>query len=567
MAKPKRKQLNITLSEKTDYGYNNKNIPGLTNLDMMEEAFDKLTVVIDKLSPANPPYLSDSNVAFSLTGNTATYPSPNSFKTGYISGTGTLVTNITGLPTPIFATPANASYYFFNGYAGSLKLQSGAGYLDLTPDDDTGLTFTSGGYTVTILDDIDYYLGQQGKEDFWYAIRVQVQRSTSISPGTGMYSFTLEHYRDAGAVGVVSGSKSSPTYRVESVNVPDLTNFISTGVTYSSGKKVSGVPVLSPSDSFTFAFDMTNVAKQFYPLNPISFSSTNSDLSAPTWNWPSTPAVNSSQSSMVITASPVSGRFRDRNGNISASGGALSATLVATDVLGLTDTISLSNSDANKLRIDTISSESTRRLRGGTTIYSTQLTTAYDTNEVIVGNSIAPYNKELQLKGGIYVYPTENYSGYLPSNSINYSGQTGMRWITFKIGTVTNVKQVQISTPGLTQELSSGSFGVYVRVGNANTNTWETGWFDASTAYTGTAGQQSAINTDTDGAAALDTINNASHSATNRLVTLVTSGDTGSQKDVFIRIKWDDSNSTYKLTGVPSIIGTNGFGSYTNYTG
>ena len=42
------------------------------------------------------------------------------------------------------------------------------------------------------------------------------------------------------------------------------------------------------------------------------------------------------------------------------------ALKIYTDVLGLTDTISLSNSDANKLRIDTISSESTRRLRGGT---------------------------------------------------------------------------------------------------------------------------------------------------------------------------------------------------------
>lgn len=570
MGLPKRKQLNLTLSERVNYGYNNINIAGLTNIDMLEDAFNKLTVVLDKLAPVNPPYLSDSNVLFTLTGNSATYPSPNSFKSGYISGTNTSVNNITGLTQPIFASPSNALYYFFSGDSGSLKLNNVATYLNLNSNDNTGATLVADGYTLTILDDEDYYIGQTGKENFWKALRVQIQRSTALLASNSEYSFDLSHYRAANGTGGLSGSKTSPLYRIESINNPNITSFTLGSVNYNSGKKISGVPTLDTSDSYSFLFNMTNVAKYYYLLNPISYSSTNNDLITTSWSWPAIPAANSSQNNMILNASPVANRYRNRDGNISGSGGPLSSTIIASDVLGLTDTESLQSIDYNKLRIDTISVESTRRILNSAAIYTNQLYD-YDNTQELVGNVVnSRYNSQLQLKGGQYVYPTENYSGYLPAGP-DYSGQTNMRYITFKIGTVTNVKQVQILIPGLTQEIADSNFSIYIKVGNYD-NTFGfqnpvTGWSSIGTEYTGTSIQQNAINNKTNGAAALDLINNPSHSATNRLATLVTSGDTGTQKDVYIRVAWNNTNSNYKITAVPTILGTNNFGTYTNYSG
>jgi hypothetical protein len=549
--KIKRKQVDGKLTEgPLNSAYGIFNAPGVQNQDTYETAFDKVIDILDKLLPTVPPMLSSVGIEY-----TGTY------FTGFISGTSTNVNKIINSVIPKFDTPATAAQYFGDATKGSLKLDANATTLNLTAADDTGVTQTVAGKIMKILNDVDYYVGQPGKENFWFAMRAEVEYTAlgGLSPAITPYSFTLAHYSDINAGGSLMSSVTKQFY-IEGPLAPLVTNVKldpTTPYVYTSGRKVSGVPVLATTDIVNIRFDMTNVAKKFYKNLPTNFTSTSGTFGVVTpWNWPSPPAVDSSQNNQILQLNPVTNKYQ--------VGIALSVS--ADDVIGQTSGfISIIGGEQAKLRTDTISNETAFRKQSSSTnnVYDKIFTNAYDTNQVIVGNAITAYNYELQLEGGIYKYPNTNYSSYYPANTVNYTGQTGIRYATFLVGTIANTKQVIINTPGISNILK-GSTGLVVQVLVENLyGVGLHGWVDACTSYyTGTAPQQNAINTSVDGA--LGFVNGST--ATQRTVTVHTGsiaygGNTGSSKNVWVRIGWSNTD-TYTLNGRPTLAGVAGGGSF-----
>ena len=564
MPKIKRKQLDIDISE-NDGQFGTANSPGLASNDKLETAFDKLVTVLDKLIPAKPPLLSNINVTILPT---------TSYRSGNVTGTGIAVSNILGTLTPVFETPISPTNYFYNGNEGVIKLSAIANpFLTLTTGIDTNLVSSSGGISLTVLDEIDYYLGQAGKENFWNALRARVAFTSGITARTSIYNYTLQHLD---SLSNVTGQKGWSFY-IESNTAPTITNYAlnTTPYSYVSNKKISGVPVFdstNANDYISIKFDMANVSKYFYLTNPISNNITNNDYTSTGYTWSSIPASNDVQNNTVLTFRPMSNRFRDMLGDINLSGGKLNITTFVGDVLLQFASQGLTNAEQNMLRIDTLSVETTNRKlqniasfsSGVVTSNTKDVITSYDTTEVIVSNVNTRYNIELQLEGGRYIYPSKNYSGYYPTNTINYSGQTGLKYALFKVGTVNAVSQFRLSLPGITQLTDLTTFKVYVLIGDGTTNTWNSGWMNAGISYTGTAQQQLELTTNIDNSACLDIGTSSNTTASNRLVTPVASGTTpASNKDVYVMIGWDNTMNQY-LSNKPTILSTVG-GTFTNY--
>lgn len=549
--KLKRKQVDAKLTEgPLNSAYGIFNSPGVQNADTYETAFDKVIDILDKLLPTVPPTLAAVGIEY-----TGTY------FTGYITGTSTSVTKIINTVLPKFNTPAPAIQYFGDATKGSLKLDANVTTMNLTPADDTGSSVTVAGKIIKILNDADYYIGQPGKENFWFAMRAELEYTglAGLTPAITPYSFTLAHYSDINATGNLMSSVTKQYY-IEAPLAPVVSNVKldpATPYVYSSGKKISGVPVFATSDIVNMRFDMTNVAKKFYKNLPTNFASTAGTFATVTpWNWVSPPATDSSQTNELVQLNPVTNKYQV----------GIALSISADDVIGQNSgAIAISGGEQAKLRIDTISNETSfRKLSSATNnVFEKIFTNAYDTAQVIVGNVTPAYNFELQLEGGNYKYPNTNYSSYYPANVINYTGQTGMRYATFLVGTVANTKQVIINTPGISNILKGGT-GLVVQVIVENLyGIGLHGWVDACTTYyTGTAPQQNAINTAVDGA--LGFINGSTASV--RTVTVHTGniafgGNTGSSKNVWVRIGWNNTD-IYVLNGRPTLAGVGGGGSY-----
>jgi hypothetical protein len=564
MSKIKRKQIDLRLTKgpaNNDYG--DFNSPGLSNGDNLEDAFDKLVTVVDKLAPPKPPVLSDTSIIFTL-GNGA-------FKTARIAGTTTEVTNIfkgtvPGSYTPKFFTPGpiasppewTSPYpaYFFSGESGYLRIVGDVGEINISAGGTTVTTSTS--KVIAIEDNKDYWEGVVGKRGFWKAIRASVTYPV-LTPSANLINSVLEHSKLPNGVSP-TGSKTLSFYVEKSAvgDNPNATNFkiaATTPFVHTSNRRISGVPTFATTDSVRFTWDMSQVAKFFYKANPISFTSTSDALVFPTWTWPSTPAPNSSQTGMTISANFATGKFVD---NSVVSGGPLTATLTASDAIDNTDVESLVSIDYNRLRVDTLSSitNDARRVLSGSARFDVNFNTPYNHAEIIVNNSIAAYNRELQLEGGKYVYPKKDYTGYIPTGGLNYSGQTGTRWATWKVGTVKAVSDITIATPGLTKLLEDSvtgliHFAVYVMVEGV------TPWLNASKYYNATQSERAALsNTLVHDAPALDP---ATASTQSRKIFVTASGSTpDTNLNVYVRVVWSEQNINMALTDKPSIIATTG---------
>jgi len=549
----KRKQIDgkLTLGPiNSTYGITNT--PKVNNTDTYETAFDKVIDILDKLVPPAPPSLNDVDIEY-----TGTYYS------GFISGTVTPVSAIIGTITPTFNTPLSPLQYFGDATKGSLKLDTNITTLNLTTADDTNTDITVAGKIVKILNDTDYYLGQPSKEGFWYAMRAEVKYTIlgGLTPATTPFSFLLENWSDINAGGSLLSSVTKQFY-VESAIAPIVSNVMLDTVTpyvYISNKKISGVPVFATNDIINLRFNMTNVAKKFYKNLPTLFSSTNNTfIPATVWNWLTPPAIDSTQTNNLIQLIPVINKYQT----------GIALTMIATDVLNQNSApVSIIPAEQVKLRIDTLSVETNlRKLSSATNnVYEKSFVTPYNTDEVIVGNALAAYNFELQLEGGIYKYPSSNYSTYYPINTINYTAQTGMRYATFLIGTIEYTKQIIINTPGVSNILKgTTSLVIQVLVENLY-GAGLHGWVDACTNYyTATSPQQNDINTAVDGALGL--INGST--ATTRTITVHTGniaygGNTGSTKNVYVRIGWSHVDSAYVLSERPTLVGIGGGGSFT----
>jgi hypothetical protein len=574
MSKIKRKQIDLKLtSGPAGSAYGSFNAPGLANSDTLEAAMGKLVTVLDKLAPPKPPYINDSSVQFVLSNGTMV--------TALTATTGISVSNIfkpsvQNTYKPKFISPAADagpiatgaspySKYFYDGSAGYLMVDTNitdvinigalAPATTTTSVTTTAINGNTADKIITIEDRRDYWEGVVGKKDFWKALRASLQFET-LAPATTEYTTVLKHVTKAD--GTAPTATVPLSVRIDKNAVtdnPSVTNFMVSGVTHTSNHKVSGVPTLTSTDTYNFTWNMNNVVKSYYKANPVSFTPQSNSLIYPTWSFASIPSTNSAQTGNVISAQVATNKFIEKP----------TVTLTASDSMGYTGAMSLVPSEYNKIRVDTVSNITTdtnKRVLSGLTKYdSSNLGTGYNHAEVIKGNANSLYNVELQLENGKYSYPEKDYSGYLPAGP-NYTLTTGTRFATFKVGTVTNVKSITITTPGLTQLLQDSNvdnYSIYLKVVNGvGTGASRTSaWVNATRSYSDTAQQKLEITDRIDGAAALMT----GSTATSRTVLL--NGETISG-DVYIKFVISDTFKAQVLTGVPAITDAPAGGTYTN---
>jgi hypothetical protein len=457
----------------------------------MEDALDKLDVILDKLVPIKPPVLSTKAV---------TLVSPY---TARMAGTNTSFTNVTDNQTPSFTmvggmTPSNA---FADGNAGMLTALIdgvGIGSRSLTYADDTG---TYGGLQITA--DEDYYIGQSGKQGFWNALLAQVNVQNSIDddlPHTASLSHTL------------TGTCSPAYFYVDNPQTPGplFGSNTTSGITYISGVPafVGGVSssavIFSATASFGFTWRFYNNV-QVFSVSGTGISTTNCPLP----DMPSAGAIISGSWSSIFTAGSTSENASYTITAYNSKGG--TATLPFTDT---------------HYRIDS-TLDTTNRVTSGIGQYpSTGYGSAFDASMTLSGSA----NEELQMLNGQYRYPSGNYTGSLPVAGPNYTTvpagtYNNFRWVTLNLGTVSNASNLTLTFSNNSNFSGGGTpmtnFALQIRVNGSSPTV---GWVDGNTAYSGVGSPTN------NGDAALVV---ASSTSTVKLVTFGTNTKTGT---VFARI-------------------------------
>ena len=311
----------------------------------------------------------------------------------------------------------------------------------------------------------DPYTGVSGKSGFWTGI-------TDFSLGGSLPAITassstrlLELYHPG------TDSPETLYYHIDSpltVSITSITASVPAMTNY-----VSGVPTLTTANTITaIGFSVSNVASYFYAATSVYqinagliAGSTGDPDSIPTY-YGQTGSV-SGKSGAVLTSqfSDTSFTFTVRGRNSIATYGS-NTTFTST-----------------AHRVDTVSSESTRKTSGTGSNPASGYGSAYDSSVSLVGAN----TEELQLRNGVYLYPTINYTSV---GGPDYSSASGTRWATFNLGTFVSNSAFTlnfISSSGIS--LSTGVSGLLVEVIIDGSSYWVDG--DSSYAGVGNPGSVS----------------------------------------------------------------------------
>lgn len=426
----------------------NGNAAGLQDGDLLEDAFDKLDTVLDKLVPPRPPGLGTKLLTM-VGGYSARF-----------EGTNTLGFGVTTSPSPIFQlSDTSAANSFFDAESGTLSalLDGGTvGTRSLTTSSDVG-TYES----LKITYDDDYYIGQIGKQGFWYSLMASIDLSADPVNTAGSHSVELTHTK--------TGNTNVVNFYIDDAVTP--TNIIGS-VTASGISYISGVPALvggSNGASIIFTSSADNTVGRFYNNSRIfSFGGT-----------------GISTTSSPLPDSPLSGSTQSVSGSVLVNGG--SVTENASFVITAYNSANVANSyiiSNTEIRMD---STLDNRISSGIGQYPISYGSSFDNTQDLttVGN------EELQLLNGKYQYPTGNYTSAVPISGPDYSGVVGgtwnnMRWVTFDLGLSNNFKNVQLTFNNSNNfdggGLPMSNFALFVRVDGS---TPTVGWVDGNSAYGG----------------------------------------------------------------------------------
>lgn len=462
-----------------EYGIDGNTVSGILSGDLIEDAFDKVETILEKLAPAKPVNLASVQLVV-VNGYSALETGTNILRTTVIDST---------LPT--VQTPQVTSSGFFDGTDGTL-----AAFLDstlvgskvLSTSNDSG---TYGNMVITF--DTDYYLGVVGKQNFWYALGAKIIPSVALS--TGVHHFQLTHS--------VTGSALLDVY-VDDLLTPGITT--PTATPSGTSSRISGVPTMTAGQSITIGATISNAIRSFYNATKIA-QITGNAVATVLISPPASPSFGSTYS--VNNATVVqSGIYTEH------------ATFVVTGYNSKGN--SSSGNLTSNIRVDTISVESGRRT-SSTGQFPVSYGSTYNSSTSLLTN------EELQLLGGVYKFPPAvNYSTNLPTAGPNYSSIAGgsynsMRWATFFVGAITNASSINLTFNGSSNFSGTllSNFALYVRVDGIIPTS---GWLDANAAYSG-VGSPTA-----NGDPALDYSNSTS---TFKRVTFGTTVRTG---NVFVRV-------------------------------
>ena len=344
----------------------------------------------------------------------------------------------------------------------------------------------------------DPYTGVSGQSGFWTGITDFSLAGTlpTITPSSSQRTLQLYH----------PGTDSPETfnYYIDSpltVSIVSITASVPSMTSY-----ISGVPTLTTSNTITgIGFSVSNVSSYFYAATSVYqinagliAGSTGDPDSIPTF-YGQTGSV-SGKSGAVLTS-----QFSDTSFTFTVRG----RNSIGTYGSNTTFTSTLH-------RVDTVSNESSRKTSGTGSNPASGYGSAYDSSVSLVGAN----TEELQLRNGVYLYPTINYTSV---GGPNYSSASGTRWATFNIGTFTNNSAFTlnfVSSSGIST--STGVAGLLVEVKIEGSSFW----VDGDSAYAGVGNPGSTV----DGVAALVV---ASSTATSRRITFGSVTHTGS---IIVRI-------------------------------
>jgi hypothetical protein len=303
----------------------------------------------------------------------------------------------------------------------------------------------------------DPYSGVSGKAGFWTGI-IDFSLSgnlPAITPSSSQRLLELYH----------PGIDSPETFYYYIDNPLTVTIGTITASVPSMTSYISGVPTLTTSDTITsIGFSVSNVSSYFYAAT--SVYQINAGIIAGSTGDPNT----------IPSAFGETGNVTGKSGAIQTnqfSDLSISFTVRGRNSIGTYGSNTTFTSTSH--RVDTVSSESARKTSGSGSYPASGYNGVFDSTQSLVGT----YTEELQLRNGIYVYPSVNYTSI---GGPDYSSASGTRWATFNIGTFTNNSAFTLNINGSSGISSIGQANLLIEVKIEGA----TFWVDGDAAYSGT---------------------------------------------------------------------------------
>lgn len=366
-----------------------------------------------------------------------------------------------------------------------------------------------------------------------YTIQLSKTGSPLASSESTVYNMGVSYESFHG-----SASQTINFYVEQIGSAPDLTSISVSGLW--TNKYVSGVPVLEEGDIVRFTFDAENCVYLFYhkdhivkilgpyvdeKLLPQTDSSCTSTL----------PFLNDGTQVVSFVDAEAEILADSFNQNLTSEFDLSVHNAKGTGTLGMGEV----TTSPYKIYIDDISEEIGVRYTSGAGTYPTSgygnLYTSTEAQQSLYAN------EELQMWGGMYRYPTGDYtsSDMVDGSSVNvsgpdYDGFVGIRWATFNLGEIDDEKFVSFvirSAENIGMDLTNGTTmtdGLYLQVRVDGTNP-TSGWVNANEAYN----PINVENPSNDGEAGLDL---GSSTATFRRVTF---GQESKSGTLLVRIGFD----------------------------
>lgn len=531
----------------------NTNVPNILSTDKLPDAIDKLIGIIDKLAPAKSPGLITKSLSLVGTFYTARHVGSTT------STQGNVVWN-TNLGTTQSATTAS-SYAFVlfdstnpiarvadsstvnSGYATFSDGQNGYVQVDIDYQTVVQKYLDSGYYTLasaSVSPDVGTWGNSLGitfdgdpynvapNQGFWTSLKAQVTGTQAFASGATYDGQEHIYYISHSTTGTSqplkficdNGDLTPPT----SLNGDPYF----TVITQSSTKWVSGIPSLAVGDwiSASYSFNNTAVSNR-YPLisrfynstriTRFNMSATSSPVSKDDLNASGIPVMGGTNSVPYayqptwdingLTVSVTSNMFTDLSTTFPNGAIFYFNTYNPKNNSSVSSNYTIGGYGApagKKVFIDTVSNESSR-LRSGQGLYPSQGTAVSNFGEsygnystMSVYGSISVVGSEMMLYGGLYQYPSLNFTSNWPVSGSNYTSPLDdtnatlvsgnyYRWVTFNIGSISGQQNCTITLNGANTILTSATlnnstgnyisnFLMYVKVVGGS----GTGWLNAN---------------------------------------------------------------------------------------
>lgn len=396
-----------TLSYNEDV-INNLNSSVVSIIDNINNGYiANIVDTMNKLTPPPPPDLS------------SLVPVPDfNWVSARKIGSGELIQRVTLDRSPAFLI--NGVYTGNSGILSSSisrnnGLFSSTGTIDLS----IGGTLSNG--HLSSGDYVDYYDGQIGRSGFYYFRDCYINPTSSLVfyPNTlNKYNFKISH--SLYSIGIDSQSFgdvhidykpglihfSSPETRIVSVNVDDL----------DSVRYVSGVPLLYSGAKIIFDALLKNSVSNFYFENPPL--SVEGDYIVPIHLDPDILPVSYGQDILYENkyVSPILDIFTSD----------FNLTLIGSNAFSEISSYSISGT--SPIHVDTRPYRE-NRVSSGVGLYPSIGNGPLDFGHLFDNDQSLLSNEELLDYGGIIMYPTQDFSGYIPVGP-DFSVLIGFRWIT-----------------------------------------------------------------------------------------------------------------------------------------